>query len=614
MVESVMQRQDSLKSLYSSIISLLDPKAIKRLGLATLVQIAGGLLDLIGVGLFGILGALAVSGVQSQSPTGRVQQILQLMKIENHSIQSQATILAILATGILIVRSIFSIVFTRKIILFLSKESAKLSISLTSRVLNQDVARLQRYSLQELIFATSHGVRVVLVGILGNTIVLISDLSLVLIMLAGLLYVDPLIALSTTVCFGAVGALLYKYLHVRSRQLGELESKLDIKASSIFQQVFLGYRESFVLGRRSLYVDKIRTLRIELANALAEISFIPQISKYVVESTVLLGLLLVGALQFSLQDAPHAVATLSVMLAASTRIAPAVLRAQQGAVQIKGSFGYAKPTLDLIAETKNLTELEPQSAYSNYGHEGFSPIIHIEEVSYVYPDTDLVVLNEVTFQIQENEFVAIVGPSGAGKTTLVDLILGLLTPKSGNVCISQLSPSSAIRRWPGAIGYVPQNVNITNESLYENVAMGIREDKIDILRARNALSLAQVKFLKTDDGFFEEGPIGENGGKLSGGERQRIGIARALYTSPKILILDEATSALDGKTENEIGLTLNELKKSTTIIVIAHRLSTIRNADKVAYLDQGRLLAYGTLAEVRKSVPEFDIQANQMGL
>ncbi len=609
-----MQRQDSLKSLYSSIISLLDPKAIKRLGLATLVQIAGGLLDLIGVGLFGILGALAVSGVQSQSPTGRVQQILQLMKIENHSIQSQATILAILATGILIVRSIFSIVFTRKIILFLSKESAKLSISLTSRVLNQDVARLQRYSLQELIFATSHGVRVVLVGILGNTIVLISDLSLVLIMLAGLLYVDPLIALSTTVCFGAVGALLYKYLHVRSRQLGELESKLDIKASSIFQQVFLGYRESFVLGRRSLYVDKIRTLRIELANALAEISFIPQISKYVVESTVLLGLLLVGALQFSLQDAPHAVATLSVMLAASTRIAPAVLRAQQGAVQIKGSFGYAKPTLDLIAETKNLTELEPQSAYSNYGHEGFSPIIHIEEVSYVYPDTDLVVLNEVTFQIQENEFVAIVGPSGAGKTTLVDLILGLLTPKSGNVCISQLSPSSAIRRWPGAIGYVPQNVNITNESLYENVAMGIREDKIDILRARNALSLAQVKFLKTDDGFFEEGPIGENGGKLSGGERQRIGIARALYTSPKILILDEATSALDGKTENEIGLTLNELKKSTTIIVIAHRLSTIRNADKVAYLDQGRLLAYGTLAEVRKSVPEFDIQANQMGL
>jgi ABC-type multidrug transport system fused ATPase/permease subunit len=224
------------------------------------------------------------------------------------------------------------------------------------------------------------------------------------------------------------------------------------------------------------------------------------------------------------------------------------------------------------------------------------------------------VLNEVTFQIQENEFVAIVGPSGAGKTTLVDLILGLLTPKSGNVCISQLSPSSAIRRWPGAIGYVPQNVNITNESLYENVAMGIREDKIDILRARNALSLAQVKFLKTDDGFFEEGPIGENGGKLSGGERQRIGIARALYTSPKILILDEATSALDGKTENEIGLTLNELKKSTTIIVIAHRLSTIRNADKVAYLDQGRLLAYGTLAEVRKSVPEFDIQANQMGL
>jgi ABC-type multidrug transport system fused ATPase/permease subunit len=543
-----------------------------------------------------------------------VQQILQLMKIENHSIQSQATILAILATGILIVRSIFSIVFTRKIILFLSKESAKLSVSLTSRVLNQDVARLQRYSLQELIFATSHGVRVVLVGILGNTIVLISDLSLVLIMLAGLLYVDPLIALSTTACFGAVGALLYKYLHVRSRHLGELESKLDIEASSIFQQVFLGYREAFVLGRRNLYIDKIRTLRMELANALAEISFIPQISKYVVESTVLLGLLLIGALQFSLQDAPHAVATLSVMLAASTRIAPAVLRAQQGAVQIKGSFGYAKPTLDLIAETKNFTELEPQSAYSNYGHEGFSPTIHIEEVTYVYPDTDLVVLNEVTFQIEENEFVAIVGPSGAGKTTLVDLILGLLTPKSGNIYISQLSPSSAIRRWPGAIGYVPQNVNVTNESLYENVAMGIREDKIDILRARNALSLAQVKFLKTDDDFFEEGPIGENGGKLSGGERQRIGIARALYTSPKLLILDEATSALDGKTENEIGLTLNELKKSTTIIVIAHRLSTIRNADKVAYLDQGRLLAYGTLAEVRRSVPEFDIQANQMGL
>jgi ABC-type multidrug transport system fused ATPase/permease subunit len=210
--------------------------------------------------------------------------------------------------------------------------------------------------------------------------------------------------------------------------------------------------------------------------------------------------------------------------------------------------------------------------------------------------------------------VAIVGPSGAGKTTLIDLILGVLEPDSGDIYISGLAPSEAVKKWPGALSYVPQDVFISNGTFVSNIKLGFPVDSGSDQLVENALEIAQLTDVIAGfpDGLNSR--VGHGGISLSGGQRQRLGIARALFTKPKLLVLDEATSALDGGTEASISSAISALKREVTVIVIAHRLSTIRDADTVVYLEEGRVIAIGTFEEVRKAAPNFDRQASLMGL
>jgi len=207
-----------------------------------------------------------------------------------------------------------------------------------------------------------------------------------------------------------------------------------------------------------------------------------------------------------------------------------------------------------------------------------------------------------------------VGSSGAGKTTLVDVLLGILEPDSGTVQISGVTPLEAISKWPGAIAYVPQDVLVTNGSIRENVALGYPLEAATDELVNDAIRIASLaEFVATLPEGLDTN-LGERGAKISGGQRQRIGIARALFTKPKLLVLDEATSALDGGTEESISSDIQKLKGSTTVVLIAHRLSTVRDADLVLYMDKGEIVARGTFEEVRNAVPDFDRQAKLMGL
>jgi len=210
--------------------------------------------------------------------------------------------------------------------------------------------------------------------------------------------------------------------------------------------------------------------------------------------------------------------------------------------------------------------------------------------------------------------VYITGASGSGKTTLADLMLGLLEPSTGKVLISGLKPSEAIRKWPGAIAYVPQEVTIFNGTIRENITLGFdewNESDVKIARAIELASLGDV-VSELPDGL--ESQVGDRGTSLSGGQRQRIGIARALFTNPRLLVMDEATSSLDGLTESVISNNISRLHGKVTVVLIAHRLSTVRNADNVVYLRNGKIVATGNFDAVRKAVPDFDKQAKLMGL
>jgi ABC-type multidrug transport system fused ATPase/permease subunit len=340
----------------------------------------------------------------------------------------------------------------------------------------------------------------------------------------------------------------------------------------------------------------------------------PNLSKYVIESSVIVGALLIAAIQFITDDAVRAVATLSVFIAAGTRIAPALLRVQQNLIQVKNSLGTANPTLDLIDELINSPEQQFQDDELDLSHQGFSPRFEFENASFKYPEASENALSALSLKVETGTVLAVVGPSGAGKTTFVDLLLGILQPDSGKVLISGVTPIEAVTKYSGAVAYVPQNVYIANGSIKHNVTLGYSENQIDDKDVWDALKMAHLSdhVYNLPNGLDEN--VGENGNRLSGGQRQRLGIARAVFTKPKLLILDEATSALDGQSEAEISAAISELKGSTTLVVVAHRLSTVRDADMVLYFEQGRIKARGAFEEIRALVPDFDNQAKLMGL
>jgi ABC-type multidrug transport system fused ATPase/permease subunit len=403
-------------------------------------------------------------------------------------------------------------------------------------------------------------------------------------------------------------------MNIRATSLGKRNASLIIASNQKIIEVFSSYRELIVRNRRSYYAKEIKQQRVLLARTQAETSFMPNYSKYIFEIAVVVGAILISASQFILHDAGRAIGTLAVFLAAGTRVAPAILRIQQGAVQIKVNLGAAQPTLDLLDEMGELNDIELGEDKIDFVHENFVSKIEINNASLTYPGNSSPSLNQVSFDVKESNIVAIVGPSGAGKTTLVDVLLGVLKPDAGEVKISGLSSIEAISKWPGAISYVPQDVLIVEGTIRHNIALGFPPSTLDDAQILSAIEDSALgEFVKSlPHGLNTE--VGEAGAKLSGGQRQRLGIARALYTNPKLLVLDEATSALDGETESLVSDSIQNLRGKVTVVLIAHRLSTVRNADLVIYMHAGKVQAIGSFEEVRRQIPNFDHQAKLMGL
>jgi ABC-type multidrug transport system fused ATPase/permease subunit len=578
------------------------------------IQIFLGLLDLIGVAVIGLLGALSLNGVQSRPPGDRVSTFLEFFGLFDEPFQTQAAILGIAASIILVMRTVISIVLTRKVLFFLSRRGALISSDLMKKLMSQSLVAIQQKTLYENLYAVTSGVSNVTLGILGTAVVLVADISLLIIMTLGLLIVDPTMAFSTVLFFALIGFGLYKVMHQKAGFLGQKESELNIQSNEKISEVLSSYRESVVRNRRDYYAREIGELRFKLADTLAELSFMPNVSKYVIESSVVLGALAISAAQFVLQDAGRAVATLAIFLAAGTRIAPAVLRVQQGSMQIRRSLGAASSTLDLIESLRDVPAVEPSSDVIDALHTGFVPEIILKGVSFTYPEATSPAVHNASLEISPGSLIAVVGPSGAGKTTLVDLILGVLEPDSGEVSISGMRASSISKTWPGSISYVPQDVMIANGTIRSNITLGFPEESGTVEMIMDAIRISQLESYLESLPERENSKVGDRGAGMSGGQRQRLGIARALFTKPKLLVLDEATSSLDGETEANVSTAIRALKGDVTVILIAHRLSTVREADQVVYLEDGKIMATGTFEEVRAAVPNFDRQASLMGL
>jgi ABC-type multidrug transport system fused ATPase/permease subunit len=305
-----------------------------------------------------------------------------------------------------------------------------------------------------------------------------------------------------------------------------------------------------------------------------------------------------------------------------------MLRLQGAGITIRNASVQAQPTFflaDFLEEARqrdNTTDQQdrPRMTASKIhdrivqGYPDFEARIEVRHVSLTYSDATEPALDNASLIAPAGSSVALVGPTGAGKSTLADVILGVMQPQLGEVTISGVSPREAIERWPGAISYVPQSVALVYGSIRDNVALGLPREAIDDELVWDALERAHLADFLRDNREGLDTTIGERGFRLSGGQRQRLGIARALYTRPKLLVLDEATSALDAETEQAIIQTLSELVGEVTTITVAHRLATVRMVDQLLYLQDGKVIASGAFEDVRNTVPDFDRQASLLGL
>ena len=604
----------SFRFTFNQIFSLFEKADRKKIYLIGIIQVLSNFLDLIGVALLGVLGSLAITGSASREPGSRVEAILNFLNLSGMNVQNQAISLGLLASSFLVIKTLFSLFFAKRTMYFLSYRSAKLTENLISKLLSQSLQGIQKNSIQENIYALTGGVGSVVNSIVGATIFAISDLSLTIIMLFGLFYVDPLICLLTIILYAGVAFILYLLLGKRMQSLGVKQSAMSIKNQEVIREILGTYREAVVGGKRPYYIEEVRKRQFSIAKNNAEFSFFPNISKYILEITLILGIFIISAIQFFRYSAEHSVAVLSVFLISSARIAPAILRIQQSMIQMKGSLGMAGPALKLINQLRDVKQPMLSVSEFSQNHGLANSEIVINNINFTYSKNSEFNITNLSLLIESGSVNAIVGRSGSGKTTLVDILLGVIKPTSGEILVAGKPPNEIINNYPGSLAYVPQEVFIINGSVRENVCLGYSNQDIPTELIYRALQKAQLfEFVNSLPNKIDE-YVGDNGARLSGGQKQRLGIARALITEPKILVMDESTSSLDGETENNLTSAIISLKGSTTLIFIAHRLSTVKSADKIFYMEGGKIIASGSFNEVRENVPDFDKQSKLMGI
>lgn len=432
---------------------------------------------------------------------------------------------------------------------------------------------------------------------------LATDAMTIIAIVVLLLWVDPFTSLTALLGLGGVVGVTYWVIR---RRVGILGHNMTRELTGMIQQIqqALGsMKETRVLCREDYFLKQFTSHLIPFSTASRFNSFITQLPRYINETAVMAFVLVLLMLAIATHRGTEAFLTLGLFAVATIRLLPSLSRIGGSLSSIRFYSANLNEIYPDLVESKNLTKQTTERADSP--RRPLSRELRFEEVCFQYEGASVPALHNISLVIQANQSVAFVGPSGAGKTTAADLLLGLYTPTSGRITVDGEDIITNLRSWQRNIGYVPQQIFLSDASIRENVAFGLETEVIDDAAVLRALRMAQLEefVLKLPDGLST--PVGERGTRLSGGQRQRIGIARALYHDPDVLVLDEATAALDNETEAAFIESVRELAGKKTMILIAHRLTTIEHCDTVFYLSNGRLAGKGAFQQLLQENHDF---------
>lgn len=431
--------------------------------------------------------------------------------------------------------------------------------------------------------------------------------TIVAVCIVGLLVaVNPLIAVVVALVLGLLYGGVFILVRKRLTRLGRRRLEANRRRFKATLEALGGIKEVKLMGKESVFLDEFSGPAKKAAIYSTKATVVSEVPRYILETvtvSILMGVL-IYVIAFT-DSMSQVVSTAGLYVFAAYRLRPALQKLLQNLATMRSS----RATVDTIVD--HLTGPGAQEA-EEFFRERPAPLpfehrVRLERVTYRYPGSDTPVLYEQTFSIRKNSTVGLVGPTGCGKTTTVDIILGLLRPTEGAMLVDdQEVDSGNLKRWQANLGYVPQHIYLSDSSVARNIAFGVPDEQIDMAAVRGAAKIARL------DAFIEgELPdqyqtlIGEQGVRLSGGQRQRLGIARALYSDPAVLVLDEATSALDTVTEAQVMQSIHQLNGGKTIIIIAHRISTVRECDWIYLLDRGRIAAEGNYDTLLDESPQF---------
>lgn len=588
----------------------------------TLIQMALSFLDLFGVILIGAVAALGIAKTQGSAIPGMVASLAEKFGISDPLANSVILTLAVLAGSILLLKTFTSFVLTRRLFHFLGARQAELGGRMAKAWLEQPMLVVTEMSRQETAYSLTTGINALSLRMLGNASTTMSELSLLVVMMAGLIFVDPVLTLVVVFFFGITGWVSHRFLSSLIHRLAISEADAEVQSMETIQNAIANLRTITVSGRRSLFAKKFYDLRVSSASSQADLQFLAQIPKFAFEAALVIGGFILCVVEFKYNDAASAIGSITLFLAAASRVTPSLLRLQGASLNMRGSSGTARVTIQMAKSLPlGFQDIEigqiSGARIADKGREGTRKggvQIELAGVTYTYPSTDIPALSSINLDVPAGASIAFVGSTGCGKTTLADLVLGLLKPDKGSILIDGVTPGSLINGDPFSIGYVPQDVSLVRGSVRENVAIGIPRAQVEDDLVWDALERAKLAdFLRLDrDGLDTE--IGEHGLRLSGGQKQRLGIARSLYGEPRLLVMDEATSALDAQTESDVSDAIGELRGQVTIILIAHRLSTVQAVDRIIFMESGRIIGNDTFEGLRRSLPNFDrlVSLNQI--
>lgn len=570
-----------------------------------------GVLDIVGVVLIGVIGAIAAGTLTTGAAADLALVGFQISDLGPEYLLP----LAGTTLGFFVIKAVLAIILTKRTTVFIATFEHRAATVLLARILGGSLSEVERWSKSELTYGLNYSMNAGYGRLLSYFATVTTEGFLLILIAIVLFIVNPLTMLAVIGYFAVIGAVIQFFIGRRQQRAGAVIAESTVLATDSLDETVGAFREIFTMGRQGFFVRRFGVARARAAYGNAENQYLMSLPRYIVEAALMLGAVALIASQFLTNDITGAATTLGIFLTAGFRIMASLLPLQNAA----GSIGLVSAEAAVahrllerylaVAQDRAPASEDPAAERPETGL-----TVELRDVSFSYEGASSPALADIDLEIPAGAYVAVIGASGAGKSTLADLLLGLILPSSGTIHLDGSTPRELDTRVPGSIAYVPQKPGLVSGSIAENVALGHEPSDIDYDRVGWALTQANLHdfVASLPEGALTS--VGKQNNALSGGQIQRLGLARALYAGPRLLVLDEATSALDAESESIVGDSLKQLYGNVTLVVIAHRLSTVQHADVVHVVDAGRIVASGPFAHLVQTVPLVARYAELMSL